>query len=120
MTLEEFEQVVDEVIKNLPEEFKSELDNVDIIVDVWPRDEDWQNINAHPGSLLFGLYRGIPKTKRLSNYSSMPDKILIYAGPILMVSHDLADAKVRIKETVLHEIGHHFGLSEEKIRKAFH
>ncbi len=119
MSLEEFENVIEEVVKNLPDEFKSELENVDIIVDVWPRDEDWQNINAHQGSLLFGLYKGIPKTKRLSTYSSMPDKILIYAGPILMVSHDLKDAKLRIKETVLHEIGHHFGLSEEKIRKAF-
>lgn len=116
MTLEEVEDIVDQSIKTLPQEFRDKLDNVGFVVEAWPTAEEFESIKAHPGSLLFGLYRGIPKTKRLSNYSALPDKIIIYAGPILMISKDLGDAKKRIKATVLHEIGHHFGMSDEQLR----
>lgn len=117
MTLDEVEDVVQESIKNLPEEFSSNLDNVGFVVEPWPTEEEFESIKAHPTkTLLFGLYRGVPKTHRLSNYSSLPDKITIYAGPILMMSKDLEDAKKRIKETVLHEIGHHFGMSDAQLR----
>lgn len=118
MTLKEFENIVDQTIKNLPEEFKKALDNVEIIVEKWPTWEEMQSIRAHPNTILFGLYRGIPKTKRIaSSYSGLPDKIVIFAGPILMVSKTLDEARQQIRRTVLHEIGHHFGMSEEKIRK---
>jgi predicted Zn-dependent protease with MMP-like domain len=118
MTLEEVEEIVDQVVKNLPEEFATAMDNVGLVVEPWPTAQEFESIKAHPSnSLLFGLYHGVPKTKRLSNYSSLPDKITIYAGPILMVSKDLDDAKTRIKNTVLHEIGHHFGMTDEQLRK---
>lgn len=117
MTLDEVEDIVEETVKNLPEEFAVQLENVGLIVEAWPTKEEFESIKAHPGSLLFGLYRGIPKTKRLSNYSALPDKIIIYAGPILMISKDLEDAKKRIKQTVLHEIGHHFGMNDIELRK---
>ncbi|HLC87468.1 MAG TPA: metallopeptidase family protein [Patescibacteria group bacterium] len=118
MTLEEVEDIVDEAIKDLPEEFSSKLDNVGFVVDAWPNDFEMESIKAHPSNtLLFGLYRGIPKTKRLSSYSALPDKITIFAGPILMISKDLEDAKGRIKKTVMHEIGHHFGMSDTELRK---
>lgn len=117
MTLDEVEDIVEEAIKDLPEEFASALDNVGLVVEPWPTQEEFESIKAHPSnSLLFGLYRGIPKTKRPWSYSALPDKITIYAGPILMVSRDLEDAKERIKKTVLHEIGHHFGMSDEQLR----
>lgn len=117
MTLEEVEDIVDEAVEDLPEEFASALDNVGLVVEAWPTPEEFESIKAHPtNALLFGLYRGIPKTKRLSSYSALPDKITIYAGPILMISKDLEDAKQRIKKTVLHEIGHHFGLSDAQLR----
>ncbi len=116
MTLEEVEEIVDETLKGLPEEFATQLDNVGVVVEPWPTSEEFETIKAHPtNTLLFGLYHGIPKTKRLSNYSSLPDKIIIYAGPILMISKDLEDAKERIKKTVLHEIGHHFGMSDQQL-----
>lgn len=117
MTLEEVEQIVDETIKKLPGEFASQLDNVGVVVEPWPTPEEFESIKAHPSnSLLFGLYRGIPKPTRTHNYSALPDKITIYAGPILMISKDLEDAKQRIRDTVLHEIGHHFGMSDEQLR----
>lgn len=118
MNLDEVEQIVGETVKNLPSEFASQLDNVGIIVEAWPTEEEFESIKAHPSrSLLFGLYRGIPKPKRPHNYSALPDKITIYAGPILMISQDINEAKQRIRDTVLHEIGHHFGMTDEQLRQ---
>ena len=117
MTLDEVEDIVDETIKTLPEEFASKLDNVGLVVEAWPNEFEMESIKAHPSNtLLFGLYHGIPKTKRPWSYTALPDKITIFAGPILMISKDLEDAKQRIKNTVLHEIGHHFGMSDEQLR----
>ena len=120
MSPDEFQDIVDETIKNLPSEFASKMENVDVLIDEWPSNFEMESIKSHPGkTLLFGLYQGIPKTKRGNYYSGvLPDKITIFAGPILYVSKDKEDAKVRIKDTVLHEIGHHFGLSDEEIYKA--
>ncbi len=119
MTFEEFEEQVNKTIEELPEEFKKQLDNVDVLVEIWPTEDDLRSILAHPGVTLFGLYKGVPKTKRGSNYSAvLPDKITIYAGPILSFSKSLEDAKDQIKKTVLHEIGHYFGMSEKAIRTA--
>lgn len=118
MDIGEFEKIVEEVLENLPKEFAEKLDNVQILVEDWPTPQDLQSIRMHPRTLLFGLYRGVPQTQRGAHYSSLPDKIAIFAGPILTVSRDLGDAKRRIRKTVLHEIGHHFGMSEKQIRKA--
>lgn len=110
MNLEEFEKIVQEAVETLPQEFREKLDNVAITVESWP--------TPHPRTLLFGLYRGVPHTQRGAHYSALPDKIVIFAGPILSVSRDPEDARRRIRNTVLHEIGHHFGMSEEQIRRA--
>lgn len=112
MTNEDFGQIVRDTIEHLPREFKSQLDNVDIVIEDWPG-EDLPVIT--PG-LLLGLYQGLPKTKRFS-YSLLPDKITIFKGPILHIAHDDNEAKQIIKDTVLHELGHHFGLSDEELRR---
>jgi predicted Zn-dependent protease with MMP-like domain len=119
MDLQEFQNVVDEVVQELPGEFASQLENVDIIVDIWPTQADLQSVYAHPGTTLYGLYQGIPKTKRGANYSGvLPDKITIFAGPILNFAPTLEAAKKQIRKTVLHEIGHYFGMTEDQIRAA--
>ncbi len=119
MDFEEIENLVKQTVEDLPEEFKSRLENVDILVEIWPTEQDLRSIFAHPGTTLFGLYRGVPKTKRGDNYSGvLPDKIVIFAGPILSFARSLEEAKRQIKKTVLHEIGHYFGMSEQAIRKA--
>ncbi|MBI2011943.1 metallopeptidase family protein [Candidatus Daviesbacteria bacterium] len=90
------------------------MENVDIVVEDWPGDEEVKG-----KGLLYGLYRGVPKTKRGNYYSGvLPDKITIFAGPILTTSKDLKEAREKIKDTVLHEIGHHFGLSDKQIYRA--
>lgn len=118
MSPEEFQQIVDQTLNELPDEFKKAMENVGIVIEQWPTVEDYHVVRAHPRSLLFGLYRGVPKTKRLSSYSALPDKIVIFSGPILMISQNLKAAKEKIKDTVLHELGHHFGLSDDQIYRA--
>ena len=119
MNRDEFEAVLIETVEELPDEFQSALDNVEFIVELWPTESDLKSVFAHRGVTLFGLYRGIPKTKRGSNYSAvLPDKITIFAGPMLERFQTVEEIKEQIKKTVLHEIGHYFGMSEEAIREA--
>lgn len=119
MNIDDFQEIVKETLEELPDEFKTAMENVGILIENWPRMEDFYSARAHPNSLLFGLYIGIPKTKRGDNYYGvLPDRIKIFAGPILLVSKDVDDAKRRIRKVVLHELGHHFGLSDERIYAA--
>lgn len=119
VTREKFEALVSEVLERMPEEFARQLDNVEVVVEAWPSQDDLQSVGAGAGVTLYGLYRGVAKTRR-ANYSGvLPDKIVIYAGPILVHFGSNPDAvKAQVRETVLHEIGHHFGMSEEEIHRA--
>lgn len=119
MNREDFELLVSQTIEELPEEFSTQLDNIDFRVELWPTERDLQSVFAHKGVTLFGLYQGIPKTKRGSNYSAvLPDRITIFAGPILTFCHTLDAIRSQIRKTVLHEIGHYFGMNEEQIQNA--
>src|SRR6266567_1203279 len=104
MTDEEFEQIVRSAIKSLPEQFLSQLDNVEIVIEN----------NPPPNTPLLGLYRGVPKTGRYG-YFALPDKITIYKEPLLRISRNEKEARKNIRNTVLHEVGHHFGLSDEEL-----
>ena len=108
---ENFEDIVSQSIDELPEEFKSQLDNVEVVIEDWPLDSQ-----GRPHAGLLGLYHGVPKTVRNSP-PIFPDKITIYKGPIILISHTIEEAKQNIKDTVLHELGHHFGLTDEELRK---
>lgn len=119
MTREEFEQLVAQALDGLPAEFARQLDNVEVVVEDWPSWEDLQSVGAGANVTLFGLYRGIAKTKRANYTNVLPDKISIFAGPILALTGDNPDlVKAKVRKTVLHEVGHHFGISEETIRQA--
>lgn len=113
MTNNEFEQLVVEALENIPTFFKDKLDNVDVTVEDWPTREQAQ------GRLLLGLYQGIPKTARGVGYSlSLPDKITIFQGPIEMISRgDPERVKAVVMDTVEHEIAHHFGISDSRLRE---
>ena len=105
MSDEEFERIVRETIKSLPKEFLTQLDNVEIVIEDQP---------SNPS--LLGLYHGVPKTGRIG-YFALPDKITIYKIPLLRISRGVEEAEKNIRDTVLHEIGHHFGLSDEELYK---
>lgn len=119
MTREEFEKLVTQAIEGLPEKFLDRLDNIVIMVESWPSPQTLQHIGVRPRGLLFGLYQGTPKTKRTKG-TVFPDKITIFAGPILVVSRTKDDVRNKVSSVVKHEIAHHFGLDEASIRKTGH
>lgn len=119
MTREEFEKLVAEALDSLPPEFARKLDNVAVVVEPWPTPEELATSRVGPGMTLFGLYRGVPQTGRGNYTNAIPDKIIIFAGPMFAVyGNNIEALKLQVRNTVLHEIGHHFGMSEAEIRKA--
>lgn len=119
MTLSEFEQLVGEAIDSLPEQFTKLLSNVEVVVEIWPTPGDLAAAQTEPGTTLFGLYRGIPQTQRGTYQAVLPDKISIFAGPIVQAyGEHFESVRQAVQHTVLHEIGHHFGMSEAEIQNA--
>jgi predicted Zn-dependent protease with MMP-like domain len=117
MDEQRFQELVGEALDSLPKEFAEKLDNVSVTVADFPTIYQMRKANLGPNMLLFGLYEGVPQTKRGVYYSHIPDKITIFRYAILQVSQTEEDVKRQVRQTVIHEIGHHFGLSEADLRK---
>jgi predicted Zn-dependent protease with MMP-like domain len=107
----EFERLVEEALDSLPQKFAELLDNVVVVVEEEPDASDREVMDDPRGELL-GIYRGTPMTRRTYDSFRMPDQIAIFRGPILRVSRGTAEAHRQIRETVIHELGHHFGLGD--------
>lgn len=121
MTIEEFEEIVKETIENLPDLIKSKLDNVAFIVQDYPDEEELRKSRANRYELL-GLYIGVPLSKRGISYGMYPvtpDRIYIFKANIERICKSESEVRKKIKEVVLHEIAHYFGMSEEEIRKKY-
>ena len=119
VTLEEFEKIVDAGIAAIPERFLKLLDNVTIVVEDEPSLAQKEKFHLRHGWTLFGLYEGIPQSKRGDHYTSVvPDKITIFQKPIENAAKDLEDMEAIVRNTVWHEIAHYFGLDEEHVREA--
>jgi predicted Zn-dependent protease with MMP-like domain len=116
MDLNTFEQFVLEALESLPQEFLDKMDNVDIVVEEWPTSEHLNRVGATPQTLLFGLYQGVPRPKRSGTFQ-LPDKITIFAGPIISVAPTEKAIKEKVMQVVKHEIAHHFGMGEAAIRR---
>ena len=110
----EFERLVEEALDSLPEKFAKLLDNVVVVVEEEPNHSDLDVMEDEHGELL-GIYRGTPMTRRSYDSFRMPDQIAIFRGPILRVSRGAKEAQRQIRETVIHELGHYFGLSDEEM-----
>jgi predicted Zn-dependent protease with MMP-like domain len=114
-----FESLVAEAVDGLPDEILGWLDNVAIVVGERPTAEQLAQAGLGPGELLFGLYVGVPKVRRGFTYGeTVPDKIVIFQRPIEQVCRTPAQVRAQVRKTVLHEIGHHFGLDEGDLRAA--
>jgi predicted Zn-dependent protease with MMP-like domain len=113
----EFSQLVAEGLDAVPEEYGKAMQNVAVVIADEPTPEQRQKLRLHSRTLLFGLYEGIPRTKR-SNYTLVaPDKITIFKNPIILAcGNDKQLIKKMVADTVWHEIGHHFGIGEADIR----
>ena len=114
---DEFAQVVTDAVESLPEEFKSKLDNVDVIVEDYPPRSVLKKMRRR--GLILGLYQGIPPKHRTSRYGVrpvLPDKISLYKKNIERVCSTRKQVYAQIRKTLLHEIGHHFSLSDPDLR----
>lgn len=118
LTDEEFDQLISRAMDELPQEYITGLDNVAIVYADDP--DEHQRLKSHlqPNSLLFGLYEGIPLTKRGAGYTFvLPDKITLFKNHILAVSHTSEQLFEQIKRTLWHEIAHYYGLDHGRIHE---
>lgn len=114
----EFEDLISQSLDELPRQYIERLNNVAIVTDDEPSQEQRQRLHLHNGQTLYGLYEGIPMTQRGGNYSLvLPDKITLFKHPIEMSAHNHTDLKAQIKHTLWHEIAHFFGLDHDRIYK---
>ncbi|MBP1647337.1 MAG: metallopeptidase family protein [Bacteroidetes bacterium] len=121
MDRDEFEKVVQEVFDSLPPQFHATIDNVHIVVEELPASRSNSRKGIRSGGMLLGLYEGIPLTKRGVDYGMypvVPDRITLFRQNIQAVSRDDHDLRATIRETLIHEIGHYYGMSETEIRRA--
>ncbi len=119
MTIEriEFEELVNEGIKAIPKRFLEKLNNIEIVIEDKPRPEQIRKLKLSKNSTIFGLYEGVPQTKRWHYGQVLPDKITIFKNPIEKVARSEKEIKEIVKNTVWHEIAHHFGFDEKRIRE---
>jgi predicted Zn-dependent protease with MMP-like domain len=120
MTREKFEEIAEEVFNDLPDIFSKRIDNVHIVVEEYPNDEDIKKTRSSKTSLL-GLYQGIPLTHRGTWYGAnptTPDIISLYQKNIESECRNDKEISERIREVLFHELGHYFGMNEAQIRSA--
>jgi predicted Zn-dependent protease with MMP-like domain len=110
-----FEKMVGEALDSLPADFQARLANVEVVVEDWPNRAE---IRQRGGGTLFGLYQGIPLTERGNYYNLvLPDKITIFQGPIEEYARSPEEIKKLVQRVVIHEIAHHFGISDERLKE---
>ena len=118
MERKRFEQLVAEALASVPRRFRDAMKNIAIVVEDEPSSELLDEMDIDPPDTLLGLYQGTPLTERTWGYgNALPDRVLIFQGPHERDAEDEDDLVVAIGETLIHEIGHYFGLSEEEIQE---
>ena len=113
-----FTRLVDRALADLPAEFRSRLNNLEIMVEDWPDPVTLELAGIKSPAGLLGFYHGVPLTQRTHDYGQvMPDRISIYRRPILLTCANRAAVRSTVRRVLLHEIGHHFGISDERLRQ---
>jgi len=114
-TPEEFERLVADALDSIPAELGVQMENVAVVVEDWPRPDQ---LAGRRGTLL-GLYEGIPLTRRgpMSYAGAVPDRITIFRGPLCARATDTDTIARDVRVTVLHEVGHYFGMSDARLRE---
>ena len=114
----QFKRLVREALETIPEPFRSQIRNLDITVARRPTALELKEAGVRPGSTLFGLYHGIPLTRRGAHYGNvLPDKITLYMDPLMAACKDDAQLKQQVRRTVVHEIAHHFGIDDDRLHE---
>jgi predicted Zn-dependent protease with MMP-like domain len=116
VTRQRFERLVEEALQLIPKRFRDEMKNVAVVVEDEPPDEILDEMEIPEEDTLLGLYQGTPLPERgWAHGNNLPDRISIYQGPIEDTCDSDADIRDCVAETVIHEFGHYFGMSEEEI-----
>ena len=103
---EEFEELVEGALQDIPAELRAAMDNVAVLVD-----------DVSPPGRLFGLYEGVPLTGRGRYSAAMPDRITIFKATICLACDTPQEVQRQVRKTVIHEVGHHFGISDARLRE---
>jgi len=118
MTRRQFEALVEKSLRKLPGPFKEKIANIAVVVEDWADEATLEEMGIEPPDTLYGLYRGIDLTQRDSSYGNvLPDVITIYQGPIEEDATDEEDMAEIVRETVMHELGHYFGLDDDTLHR---
>jgi predicted Zn-dependent protease with MMP-like domain len=118
VTRERFTRLVEEALREIPRRFRNAMQNVAVVVEDEPSADLLEEMAMDPSEALFGLYQGTPLTERSSTYgNTLPDRISIYQIPIEEACADDEEIRECIAETVIHEFGHYFGMSEDEIEE---
>jgi predicted Zn-dependent protease with MMP-like domain len=113
-----FEKLVAQALEELPTWVQAMLDNVEVTVAEAPSAAQRRRLGLSPGKTLLGLYEGVPQTKRGSFYGLvLPDKITLFRRPILAVCRTAAEVEARVRAVVIHELAHHFGIDDDRLRE---
>ncbi len=117
MTRAAFEKIVEEAIASLPEEFQQHLENVIVLVEDRPSCKQRESVGLEPHEDLFGLYEGVALTRKSVDSVDVPkpDRVWIFQEPIERHCSSRKQMITEIQDTVVHEIGHHFGLEEDEL-----
>jgi len=119
MRKSEFEKIVEKGIDAIPKKFLEKLNNIAIVIEDEPTPKQLKTLKIRQGWTLFGLYEGIPQVKRNSGYTAvLPDKITIFKKPIENAAKNEKEIIEMVKNTVWHEIAHHFGMDENEVQNA--
>ncbi len=118
MTRAEFERLVVEAVMLIPKRFRREMKNLALVVEDEPSAELLEDMEIEPPDSLYGLYQGTPLPERGWDHgNALPDRITLFQRPIEEDSEDEDEIRAAIGETLIHEVGHYFGLSEEEIEE---
>ncbi len=122
--LEAFEALVADALDSIPPELAVSMENVAVVVQDWPTPEQLaphrRGPDFHEGRVtLLGLYQGVPLTKRgpMSYAGAMPDRITIFRGPLCARARDATELAAQVRVTVLHEVGHYFGMDDARLHE---
>lgn len=118
MTRAEFERLVAEAVMLIPKRFRREMNNLALVVEEEPSTDLLCELEIEPPDSLYGLYQGTPLPERSWAFgNALPDRITIFQRPIEEDCEDEDEMRAVIGETLIHEVGHYFGLSEEEIEE---
>jgi len=114
----EFEELVSQAMEEIPEEFLQQLKNINVVVEEAPSRELLRSMGLEGRGTLLGLYQGVPQIRRsVFQTFVMPDRITIFRRPILAICRSRKEVVAQVKKTVIHEIAHHFGISDKRLRE---